>query len=70
MNKGEAGVGFRGKSRGCKEGTPKGHRGGRLEEAHTLICHVLVCLRSSKVSPPVTRSNPGDNLVHCHCPNV
>lgn len=34
--------------RGGKEGAPKGHRGGSLEEAHTLICHVLVCLRSQK----------------------
>lgn len=32
--------------RGGKEGAPKGHRGGSLEEAHTLICHVLVCLGS------------------------
>lgn len=34
--------------RGGKEGAPKGHRGGSLEEAHTLICHVLVCLGAQK----------------------
>lgn len=33
---------------GGKEGAPKGHRGGGLEEAHTLICHVLVCLGAQK----------------------
>lgn len=30
------------KKRGHR-GAPKGHRGGSVEEAHTLICHVLVC---------------------------
>lgn len=30
------------------EGTPKGHRGGSVEEAHTLICHVLVCVGAQK----------------------
>lgn len=29
-------------------GAPRGHRGGSLEEAHTLICHVLVCLGAQK----------------------
>lgn len=30
------------------EGAPKGHRGGSVEEAHTLICHVLVCVGAQK----------------------
>lgn len=29
-------------------GAPRGHGGGSLEEAHTLICHVLVCLGAQK----------------------
>lgn len=33
---------------GAKEGAPKGHRGGSVEEAHTLICHVPVCVGAQK----------------------
>lgn len=42
------GLGAKARVKGCKEGAPKGHRGGSPEEAHTLICHVLVCLRAQK----------------------
>lgn len=41
------GEGSVGKKRGHR-GAPKGHRGGSVEEAHTLICHVLVCVGAQK----------------------
>lgn len=56
------GGGVRGKNMGKEggnEGAPKGHRGGSLEEAHTLICHVLVCLgaqKSALQSPVATQA--------------
>lgn len=41
--------GFMSKSSGGRwGGAPRGHGGGSLEEAHTLICHVLVCLGAQK----------------------
>lgn len=45
------GLGAKARVKGGMVGAPKGHRGGSLEEAHTLICHVLVCLGAQKSAP-------------------